>query len=147
MRAKHDAANARVIVQTLLQFQSQIEARTLPLDPPDLSTKEVLSYFLSVFRRCDGNGSIGVQMIDMFKRKKCMKRCVDRRGLRCEIIDAMIEELDHLVFMFETAIDTLQCQQPVHIKSGETTLFQSAYVATGTFYPHYFCLFALERIF
>src|SRR6266404_2211743 len=73
MRAQHDPADTGIFVEAFFQFQSQVEARTLPFHPADLAPKQFLRDLPAIPGRSYGNRRIGMQVVDMRKRKETME--------------------------------------------------------------------------
>ena len=77
MRAQHEAPDARIFFQTVLDLQTKIKARTLPVYPANGSFKKIFGDLFTFFRSGNGDGCIRMQVINMFEWKKSMQWRVD----------------------------------------------------------------------
>ena len=67
-----------------------------------------------------------------------MQRRIYRRRFGCQIVDAVLEQLYHVIFKFESVVHLAQAAQALDVQRGESAALHSAEVAAGAFYPHYF---------
>ena len=89
MASEHDSSDARILIQGLFEFESQVKSRSLPRHPSDRSFPEGFGDFLSILRRGNGYGSIWVEVVDVFEGQKAMERRVNGRRFGVQIVEAM----------------------------------------------------------
>ena len=68
-------------------------------------------------------------------------------AFECQIKNAMVEQFNHFIFMFNAAINIFQAAQPVHIQSRQAAFFKVPRSPPRTLHPHHFCFFTGQRIF
>ena len=117
MRSQHDTPNAGIILKALTELQSEIKPRTLPANPSDTSTEQFPGDALTILRRRNGDRRIGMQVVYVPKRQESMKGRIDGGRLRCQIVDAMVEQRHHRILLLLAVIDLFKALQSVDIQS------------------------------
>ena len=82
----------------------------------------------------------------MFEWQHAMQRCINRGRLRIQIVNAVIEESDHLVLMLDAAIYVFKIEQTIHIQCCQSVALHGTQVATAALDPHHFRLCTRQRI-
>ena len=143
---ENDALGGRVFKAEFFQPQAQFIARTLPGQPADLATEDLLRQLLRIGGSRNRDDRVGMHVIDMLLRHIGMQRRVDGGGAGVEVEGAMRQIADHLVFECDAAIDALQRAQLVHIKSGKTVHLDRADIAARTLDPENLDQLARQRV-
>ncbi len=79
--AQHNAIAVRTLLHGATQHHGQFETRTLPRHPNQMvviQTIELFHLFATIGRGRQGDTPVRVQVVDVRKRQKAMKRGVDR---------------------------------------------------------------------
>ena len=147
MRAEHDATDTGVFVEALFQLEPQVETWFLPFHPADGTAKQFFGDFLAILCRCECYGSIGMEVVDVFERKKSVQRRIDRRRLGRQIVNAMVEQFYHFIFEFNATVDIFQAAQAIHIQCRQSVSFHGTQIATGTLHPHNFGFLSRQGVF
>src|SRR5882757_70955 len=118
MPTKHDTVAIRSLFNNSFEHHPKFKSGPLPGQPYKLMTKlmiELLHLGLAVGRGSERNPPIGVQMINVRKRQKRMKRRIDRS---CNWVVPKGTErvhIDHLVLEIDATIHMLKRQQLLHV--------------------------------
>src|SRR3954465_5878041 len=132
--AEDQPVGARRALDRALQHQGQLEAGPLPRHPQDLSpvlTIEFLELALAIRTGRQSDRPVGMQVIDMRERKKCMQRRIDRSGDAIFAKRAEWIKRDHLVFERLAAIARNQAVQLVHVEDREAAVGDRAQISTA----------------
>src|SRR5215208_5641434 len=135
MLPEHDAAIRLVPARHPAEFEAEVEARALPWQETDFAAEYLFGEPFGILRRGDGNHRIGMNVIDVLGRNEGVQRRIDGSRPRVEIERAMVEIADHLVFMLEPAVKTLQRLELLHIESRETVEFHRAEIPARSLDP------------
>src|SRR5687768_5858340 len=93
---------------------------------------EFLELRFSVRAGHDCNGAVGMKMVDMRKRQKCVQRRVDGCRRAAGPKRAQRIECNHLVFELLAAVHILQLVQLVHVEQRETGGLDAAEIAAAS---------------
>src|SRR5581483_10193381 len=95
---------------------------------------ELLQFPLAVGTCGQGDGPVGMQVIDVREGKEGMQRGIDRR--RYAIFPECRERVvaDHLVFVLLSPIQLLQLLEAIQVKKSEAGLCDRANIAAAAFY-------------
>ena len=117
--SQEQALNTGIFLYGSFDQQSQFESRTLPWYPDDLAIKFLIELFqlaLTVGTGGHRDRPVGVEMIDVQKRQKCMQGSVDRGGYT--VLSKCRQRIvaDHLVFILLATIELLQLFETIETK-------------------------------
>ena len=122
MTAEENPIAAGIVLYDLLELKRQFEARALPGEPLDVAPELAVELFelcFSIRTRGNGDGPIGMQVINMVERKERVQRGIDRRRdfVRSERGDGIVA--DHLIFEFLATIELFQLFETVETPSDD----------------------------
>src|SRR5207248_8561677 len=97
--------------------------RTLPRQPRDSASEfpvELFEFLPAIRTGCERDRPIRMKVIHVWKRQKCMERCVDGSG------DSILTEgrervvTDHLILVRFTAVNRLELLQAIQVEQCES---------------------------
>ena len=106
---EHAALRLRILAREFFQPQPKLEAGPLPRQPADLVAINFLGELARILRCGDGDHRVGVHMVDMLVGQEGVQRRVDRSGARIEVEGRVRQQLHHLVFVRDAAIEAASC--------------------------------------
>ncbi|MNY28024.1 hypothetical protein D3C86_1619710 [compost metagenome] len=83
----------------------------------------------------------------MLKGQEPMQRRINRRSFAGQVVDTMVKQLYHFIFMLKAPVNIFKVAKAVYIQCSEAIFFQGTQIAARAFYPHHFSLLAGKRIF
>jgi hypothetical protein len=104
--------------------------------PADLAVEEFLRDAPAVLGGGNGNGRVGVQVVDVVEGQKGVQRGVDGGRLGVEVENAVVEQLYHFVFEGQAPVPVLEGVQAVEVEAGQPAPRQRAQVAARALDPH-----------
>src|SRR5579864_161851 len=116
--------------------QRKFKTRSLPRNPDDFAIEllvKLIQLTFAIGTGGQGNRPVGMQMIDVRKRKERMQRSIDGRGNAILAKSGERIVADHLVLILLAAVQFLQVLQAIEIKKSESRLGNRANVAATAF--------------
>src|SRR4051794_9201674 len=142
MAAKNDAVAVGVRFHRALQHQAKFKTGPLPRKPDDLVLEAAVEFFqlrVFVFAGSDGDGPVGVQVVNVLERKEGMKWSVDgrRRATGAEGTEWVVG--DHLIFKLLAAIHVFELVELIHVEQRKTRCLYAAEISTAPFHRQNRC--------
>src|SRR5205814_4734209 len=100
--------------------ERKIETRALPRKPGEPALENFFGEALAVFRGSDGDDRIGMRVIHVCERQIRVKGRVDAGSHAARTERTLGQKLDHIVFVSEPAVATLEAEQSIEVQSGES---------------------------
>ena len=138
--------SVRVVLIDRCDVEAQLESGATPGDPGNPGAKDVSSQSFAVCRCRDGNGAVGMQMVDMRGLDQAVHRSVDGWRGPTPAVQAKVKRRHHLVLPSLSGIDGDQRSQPVEAQDGQPGFGQRAEIATGALDPHEINIFVRDGV-
>ena len=144
--AQDDADIARILPRHFTELDAQIDAGPLPGQEADLAAKDIPGELFGVVGGGYGDDRVRMDMIHMPVGYIAMQAGVDRRRPRIEVEDAMVQRVNHRVFLLEAGVEPLERVELVLIERGEAVELHRADVAARALDPQHRHVLARQRI-
>src|SRR5689334_23364479 len=131
MAPEEDSFSARIALHCSFEHECQLETWTLPGQPYNPSPELAIELFqlaLAIGACRDGNSPIGMKMVNVVVRNKCVQRRINGRS---NFVFAKSGEWvvpDHFVLEFLSAIEFFQAFETIEIEERETRLIKRSNV-------------------
>src|SRR5690242_10830614 len=134
MAAQENPITSGIVLHDLLELKREFKSWALPGKPLNVASElavELLEFGFPVRTRRNGDGPIGMQVINMVEREERVQRGIDgsRDFVRSERGDGIVA--DHLIFEFLATIELFQLFETIEIEDGKTGIVNRAQVAAA----------------
>ena len=119
MAAEHDAVEVGRAVHEVAQTEPQVEAGPLPVEPAESAREGLCDPLPPVRGRRERDQRVGVKVVDVRGREESVQRRVDRGDGAAGPEPRVVEQRDHLVLVFQAAVDALHRAQAVEVDERE----------------------------
>jgi hypothetical protein len=135
MAAEHHTDHLGVLGRHGTDLQSKVESGPLPRQIADLVAIDLARQLFGIRGGGNRDHGIGVHMINMRIGHKPVQRRINGGCARIEIERAMIEQLDHLVFVRDAPVQLLQPQELIHVERREPIQLHGPDIAARSLHP------------
>src|SRR5215831_8585570 len=125
MTSEHKAFHGGIVLNRSLDQKGQFKTWSLPGDPDDVASELLIELIQLSFTVCacrQGDGPIGVKMVDMGEGEKRMQRCVDRSGYAVLTKRAQRIIADQFILILLAAVKFLELLEAIQIEKGKPGL-------------------------
>ena len=129
--AEHTADGVRVGGPKGRDVETQLKAGSPPVDPQHFVAEATFRELGAIGRRRERNDRVGVEMINVLLSDEGVHSCVNAGHRPTSSEEAVIKQVNHLVFMLWAAVHAHQAHDLVEIERRETGLGERAEVPTG----------------
>ena len=139
--AEDDAVAAGVFAGSGAEHQAEFKAGPLPGNPDEPVAEfavELLHLLFAVRGGGQGDGPVGMQMVDVAEGQEAVQGRVNGGGNGVQSEGAEGIEIDHGVFFSDAAVARLEGEKLVEIKRGEAAALDAAQVAAAALHPEDF---------